>query len=1002
MPHERLFIGGFQKCGTTSLHQILSSHPDVRGGDPELWPDARWRAKEPHFFNREWERGLDWYESRFLPGGRVRLDSSPNTLTHQEMLPVQRIRQHFPEAKFICLMRDPVQRAYSAWNHWRSLPARRRWKLEGDPNSFARSIRMQLELEDGHEGRKGFVSTGYYLNHLRRFCAIFPREQLLPLFTANLEKEFTTTMRQIAEFADLGGHEWQNRQAHVRNKAGWLPDRATAALLRELYRPRDEALAEWLGEEPPWMRSAPPRRPRAHEVFQVRKAPAPPARQRICIVLPALHSEGENECNARTVAAMAEGLIGDGHHVSILVGRTRHPFPRALLENHLTNFPIELLQPWPEGMDKGGPAWVVQSMAVLEKLKHESWDSLVLPAAEGIGHPMLQWLAQGHHQHPCRASVYLAGRAPSIFQRIRIGGFLRHPLESQRDWLEQRCLELADDILLPDPECLRDALNVGWKLPAARIGQPGIEAAEFCGQPNSSAPWLCLPAQDPSTEPRLNQLLLSDFSPAQHLAGIIVLGSESARRGWEEALRPILGAEFPILHNEWPSAGHRVFLLSPLANFPWLARDLVHAGLIPLAPENKLTQPLVWHTERPIRKVWDPAKWAKAMARLANETTDLQFAFVPPGNWRDWVDSFREAQAPERKSRKGIRDGAPRISVCMSTFNRTNELLLTLAAFENQDWPNFEMVVVNDGSTCAEASVLHEQLRADFAKKGWLWIDQKNAGPAAGRNTAACHARGEFIAFADDDNLPMPHHLTSLMTTLLIGEVDIAMAHMLKFSTPEPPTHIADAEFWWMPVGGDLSYGAFGNGFGETSMLMSKRTFLETGGFPPDWEPGRVIEEDRLFLTRAVLQGLRITHCPQPTYWYRVGNAARHQLFLADPWSCQAAAVELLDREGPVGFRGLFEFAASQWDYRKNDLKPSAGRNLRKESRLEHDLERWKALAAALASEASRLLGSRRWKAANFARLHRPVSRTSPTLVALIQKAENLLRKGKSKRQQPR
>lgn len=995
MIYQRLFIGGFQKCGTTSLHQILATHPEVREGDRSHWPESPWRAKEPHFFNSEWERGLDWYDALFLPGGRVRLDSSPNTLTHQAMVPIQRIHGVFPDARFICLMRDPVQRAFSAWNHWRGLPPGRRWKLKADPSSFARSIRMQLEAREDHEGLKSFVSTGYYLRHLRRFCQVFPRGQLLPLFTANLEKDFTNIMARVAEFAELDGHEWPERRAHVRNKEGWLPDRATAALLRELYRPHDDALAEWLGEEPPWMQNAAPKVTTAAGVFKLKQAPAPPSRQRIRIVLPALHNEWDNVEHARSVATMAASLRDDGHEISILVGRTRDPFPIDLLDKYLGGFHLDRLEPWPDVMDKGGPIWVIQSMAILGKLKDESWDSLVLPAAEGIAHPTLQLLAQGHHPHPCRASVYLVGRAPAQMQRLRAGTFLRHPIESQRDWLERRCLELADDILLPDPGSLHECATAGWKLPPAIIGQPGLEAGEFSGKTEAAPPWLCLPEQDPSSEPRWKQLLLAGLEPLRHLSGVILLGSKSHARVWAERLQSSGATELPVLHNDLPGPGHRVLLLSPLANFPRLASDLLHAGLVPLAPNNKLTQPVEWISKRPLGKTWDATKWAKSIQRLAREAPDHHLSFCPSGDWREWTRSFRDAPAPDRKTALRWRADAPLVSVCITTYNRTTELVQTLAAFEKQDWPNLELVVVNDGSTCELAMALHERLRAEFAKKGWLWIDQKNGGPAVGRNTAGCHARGEFVAFADDDNSPMPHHLSALMTTLLVGGGDIALSHMLNFSTPEPPSRIEDAEFWWMPAGGDLSYGAFGNGFGETSMLMRKHDFLQTGGFPPDREPGRVLEEDRLFLTRAVLQGLRLAHYPQPTYWYRVGNMARHQIFLSDPWSCQSAAVELLDREGPMGFRGLFEFAAGQWDYRKNDLIPHVGRSPTKSARLEKELERWRSLAGNLASEAKRLLDSRRWKAANLNRLHRPAASTSPTLSTLIAKVETLLQRRK-------
>ena len=738
------------------------------------------------------------------------------------------------------------------------------------------------------------------------------------------------------------------------------------------------------------MRTSPPRSPKDSEVFRLRRAPTPPPRQRIRLVLPYLQSHTDLVNHARTVAAMASDLRADGHEVSVLVGRGRRPVPAAVTDRHLAGLPVEFLAPWSEPMDRGGPEWVVQSVALLERLKDENWDSLVLPASEGIGHATLQWLAQGHHRHPCRASVYLASRSPMVFHRARSGAFPRHPLESQRDWLERRCLELADDILLPDEASVGACLNAGWRLPASvRVAQPGLARAEYEIASPPSAPWLGLAADDPTAEPRLRQLLAAGLDPARHLGGIVLWGD--AERG--AGLRAMLGDDpsIPTLVNEWPDRGTRLLLVSPLALAPWRAHDLLDAGVVPIGPETKLAPLVCWISKRPLGKIWDPAQWVKALPRLGREGGTHHLALRPPDGMDSWRASFREAAAPNRRHAHGLRESVPMVSVCMTTFNRTRELEETLEAFKRQDWPNLEVVVVNDGSTCERARDLHHSLRREFAERGWLWIDQENSGPAAARNQAGLQARGEFIAFADDDNPPFPHHVTSLMKTLLVGRCDIAMAHMLKFSSPEVPASTAEAELWWMPVGGDLTYGVFGNAFGETSMAMAKQTFLTTGGFPPDREPGRIVEEDRLFLTRAALMGLKMSHFPQPTYWYRMGQVARHQWFLSDPWSCQATAVDLIDREGPAGFRGLLEFAAGQWNYRKNTLIPTGGRILEKRlSALEKESSRWRALALGLAGEASRLLECRRWKAANPTRLLRPVGSTYPSLARLISRVEAL------------
>lgn len=983
---QRLFIGGFQKSGTTSLHKVLAAHPDVRAGDPSRWEGTPWRAKEPHFFNREWERGIDWYESLFLPGGQVRLDSTPNLYCSGEGLAMRRVRDHFPESRFIALMRSPIERAFSAWNHWRSLPPERRWDIAADSRSFARTMRLQIECEI--PGKRYLLEAGYYARHLRRFETIFPREQILPVFTTELEGNFAETMERISEFTCLARFDWQERRVHVRNAAGWLPDRATAALLREIYQPHDEALAAWLGVEPPWMRKSRPQPPSAKQIFRFRSVPKPPARQRVRIILPLLHSTSDNEMHARAVAAMADDLSSDGHEVRVLVGRTRIPYPEDLLKSFLSGCEVDLMEASPPVLQQGGQPWTVQSVAILRHLSGEKWDTLVVPAAEGTGHATLQWLRQGHHPHPCRATVYLAGRAPSFLHRARMAIFARHPNETQRDWLERRCLELADDVLLPDADGLAICRENGWTIAKPiRVGHPGLAPLSLEGTFNGERPWLVLPEDDPLAAARLHALLAEGFDPRIHCGGCLFPGSDTHARRWESRI----GLQ-KSHSSAWPAPGTPVVLLSPPGLHPWLTSDLLRAGLIPIAPEARGPRLVNWESPRPTARLWNLEKWSRFLQKRAGSNDAYRITFSPPTGYDEWRASFADAPAPARHHVTGLIEPAPKVSVCMATYNRTTELTQTLRAFRAQDWPNLELVVVNDGSTDAAAIALHDSLREEFNREGWIWHDQDNAGPAVARNKAGVLARGEFVIFADDDNIPLPCHVRVLMTTLLAGGCDIALAHMVKFSSPEPPADFEDGDLWWTPVGGDLTYGTFGNGFGETSMAMEKRTFLELGGFPPDREPGRAIEEDRLLLTRAALRGMDIAHYPLPTYWYRESEVARHQQYLDDPWSCQAAAVELMAAETPMDLRGLFEFAAGQWDYRKNDLHARADSvGARRLARAEKEASRWRLLALGLAEEARRLLRSRRWKAANFSRLHRPLERTFPAIASWLRKIDRQL-----------
>ena len=109
-------IIGFPKCGTTSLYDYLTQHPQIT---PPL-------GKEIDFFDRLYERGVNWYRVRF-PGKAYNFfkhtasnkkiftgEATPRYVFHP--LALQRIKKLIPDSKFIILLRNPIDRAYSHYN----------------------------------------------------------------------------------------------------------------------------------------------------------------------------------------------------------------------------------------------------------------------------------------------------------------------------------------------------------------------------------------------------------------------------------------------------------------------------------------------------------------------------------------------------------------------------------------------------------------------------------------------------------------------------------------------------------------------------------------------------------------------------------------------------------------------------------------------------------------------------------------------------------------------
>lgn len=91
----------------------------------------------------------------------------------------------------------------------------------------------------------------------------------------------------------------------------------------------------------------------------------------------------------------------------------------------------------------------------------------------------------------------------------------------------------------------------------------------------------------------------------------------------------------------------------------------------------------------------------------------------------------------------------PRVSVIIPTYNHANFVLQTLDSVFAQTFTATEIIVVNDGSPDGTAEVLRPITEAGRIR----YIEQPNAGQAAARNRGLELARGEFVAFLDDDDL---------------------------------------------------------------------------------------------------------------------------------------------------------------------------------------------------------------------------------------------------------
>ena len=119
------------------------------------------------------------------------------------------------------------------------------------------------------------------------------------------------------------------------------------------------------------------------------------------------------------------------------------------------------------------------------------------------------------------------------------------------------------------------------------------------------------------------------------------------------------------------------------------------------------------------------------------------------------------------------------ISIIVPIYNVYPYLQLCLERIKNQTYPHFEVLLINDGSRDNSKDICLEFAERD---KRFKYIEQKNAGLSAARNTGILNATGEFITFIDGDDFVEPNYLEELYYTSLKNDSEIVVGSYKKFN----------------------------------------------------------------------------------------------------------------------------------------------------------------------------------------------------------------------------
>lgn len=180
------FCIGAAKSGTTWLHHCLEEHPDI----------SLSKSKEPNFFvkklsafsfqeNPRFMQNWEWYAALFNDSGRyiLRGEFSIN-LMHNIADAPHLILKYFPAAKFIVMLRDPVNRTYSHYWHEKRFD-----QVPGMPDTF----------EEGLQNQELLFRSRYY-DQLKVWLDVFPRERFHFILDLDIKKDTLVVLQSLFGF----------------------------------------------------------------------------------------------------------------------------------------------------------------------------------------------------------------------------------------------------------------------------------------------------------------------------------------------------------------------------------------------------------------------------------------------------------------------------------------------------------------------------------------------------------------------------------------------------------------------------------------------------------------------------------------------------------------------------------------------------------------------------------------------------------------------------------
>jgi glycosyltransferase involved in cell wall biosynthesis len=593
---------------------------------------------------------------------------------------------------------------------------------------------------------------------------------------------------------------------------------------------------------------------------------------RICIVTPDIIGPVNNGGIGTAYTNLALSLARRGYDVTILYLLGDY-CERGSIEQWCDYYSHKNIRfvgmPQPDELVIQAPYHPRLSYLAYLYLRNKPFDVIHFPEWSGFGFYTV--LAKSEGLAFQASSIVIGTHSPTLWHTLSNAELIDDSSYLDRDYMERRSVELADLVVSPSQYLVDWMREQKWSLPGCVKVQPNILAhdlrrdfdASQLHQINELVFFGRLEARKGLKLfcDALDRLLVL-LGPDGVYPGVTFLGKDSRMHGkpsrdylkgrasrWPFEWRMVSDRDQAGALDYLGKQGRLAVIPSLSDNSPYTVLECLGRG-IPFLASKVGGIPELIHEEgqedacfelRPQALAEKLYEALRGGVRLASPRVDFEADELA------WAQIHEELVANARSDKEVVETPVtPLVSVCVTHYNRPKLLPYALESLRNQDYSNFEVILIDDGSTDQEALAYLESLESEFAERGWQMVRQENRYLGAARNTAARHAKGEYLLFMDDDNIAKSNEISTFVNVAYQTGADILTCVLDVFEGDGGVSGSETTEVHWVPLGPNISSGLFRNVFGDANALVRRDVFEELGGFTEDYGVGHEDWEFRI------------------------------------------------------------------------------------------------------------------------------------------------------------